>query len=204
MEGIHINVWYIIAMEMRDRAQQEHTSLLFPMLVTNMCHNASVPEIGRIDENIWVNQVVDITKIQDEMNPKLKKRKKELVVSHTSGTTMDVHSRAVDELIVDAMPSSATLVAPQLDQSIFILRIVQRAIDMALSLLHIKIQYLEHRVYELEGIGVRDALEALKPDMSKVKTNVHQLHPDISIFDALLPEDEAFEDERAKIDKEEL
>ncbi|MCD9640857.1 hypothetical protein HAX54_026565 [Datura stramonium] len=101
---------------MRDRARQAHTSLPFPVLVTNMCCDAGVPEIGRIDENIWANQVVDITNIQDKMNPKLKKRKREPMVSHPSETTMGVHLQAVDKLVVDASPSSfATPVAPQLD-----------------------------------------------------------------------------------------
>ncbi|MCE5167161.1 hypothetical protein HAX54_040064, partial [Datura stramonium] len=66
--GIHINVGDIIAIEMTNRARQKHTSLPFPVLVTNLCHNVGVPEIERIDENIWATKVVDITKIRDEMN----------------------------------------------------------------------------------------------------------------------------------------
>ncbi|MCD9640543.1 hypothetical protein HAX54_025902 [Datura stramonium] len=59
-------------------------------------------------------QVLDIIKIQDEMNPNMKKRKRDPLVSHPSETTMDVHSQAVDELVANAPPpSSATPVAPQ-------------------------------------------------------------------------------------------
>ncbi|MCD9558461.1 hypothetical protein HAX54_015842 [Datura stramonium] len=50
--------------------------ILITLLAMNLCHEAGVLEIERIDENIWANQVVDITKIQDEMNLKLKKRKR--------------------------------------------------------------------------------------------------------------------------------
>ncbi|MCD7457469.1 hypothetical protein HAX54_035155 [Datura stramonium] len=59
-----------------------------------------------------------------------------------------------------------------------------------------KIQDLEHRVSELEGIGAREALVALMVNMIKMKIDVQQLQPDPSIFDASLPEDEGFEDER--------
>ncbi|MCD7461258.1 hypothetical protein HAX54_045751 [Datura stramonium] len=52
MKGVHINVGDIIAMEMRDRARQAYTSLPFSVLVTNLCCDACVPEIARIDENI--------------------------------------------------------------------------------------------------------------------------------------------------------
>ncbi|MCE3050925.1 hypothetical protein HAX54_048523 [Datura stramonium] len=62
---------------------------------------------------------------------------------------------------------------------------------------------LEHRVSELEGIRVRDTLAVLKVDVRKVKTDV-QLQPDLNIFDAPLLEDNAFEDERANTDEEEL
>ncbi|MCD7468363.1 hypothetical protein HAX54_006451 [Datura stramonium] len=126
--------------EIRDRAQQAHTSFPFPVLVMNICRDACVPEIERIEEYIWANQVLDITKIQDEMNPKLKKRKREPM----------------------------------------------------------------HRVSELEGIGVRETLAALKADMIKVNTDVQQLQLNLSIFDALLPEDEGFEDERVDTDEEEM
>ncbi|MCE2055802.1 hypothetical protein HAX54_043445, partial [Datura stramonium] len=83
----------------------------------------------------------------------------------------------VDELLVDAPASSfATPVAPQPEQSIFIARMD-----------------FEHRISELEGIGAREALAALKADMRK---------PDLSIFDAPLPKNEAFKDERAETDEE--
>ncbi|MCD9642720.1 hypothetical protein HAX54_029628, partial [Datura stramonium] len=61
------------------------------------------------------NEVINITKIHNEINPKLKKRKQESVVPRASVIAMD----------------------------------------------------LEHRVSELEGIGVREALAALKADMRK-------------------------------------
>ncbi|MCD9646777.1 hypothetical protein HAX54_036934 [Datura stramonium] len=81
---------------------------------------------------------------------------------------------------------------------------IKRAIGKALSPVHIKILDLEHRVSELEGIGAKEALAALKADMSKVKTNIQQLQPDLSIFDAPLLEDEVFKDEGAETDEEEL
>ncbi|MCD7465934.1 hypothetical protein HAX54_002153 [Datura stramonium] len=49
---------------------------------------------------------------------------------------------------------------------------IKRAIDKALAPFHIKIQDLEHRVSELEGIGATDALATLKADISKVKIDV--------------------------------
>ncbi|MCD7464755.1 hypothetical protein HAX54_053371 [Datura stramonium] len=71
---------------------------------------------------------MDISKIQDEMNPKLKKRKRESVASYPSGTTMDVNSQATDHLVVDAPPSfPSTLVAPQPDKSISTAQMVQVA-----------------------------------------------------------------------------
>ncbi|MCD7473263.1 hypothetical protein HAX54_014997 [Datura stramonium] len=73
-----------------------------PNVVTNLCHDTGVPEIERIDENIWVTQVVDITKIQDEMNPKLKKRKREPVVPHASKTAIGIESEIVPNHVADA------------------------------------------------------------------------------------------------------
>ncbi|MCD7457470.1 hypothetical protein HAX54_035156 [Datura stramonium] len=52
MEEIHINVGDIIAMEIKDRARQAHTSLPFPVLVTNICRDTGVQEIEGIDEYI--------------------------------------------------------------------------------------------------------------------------------------------------------
>ncbi|MCE5165658.1 hypothetical protein HAX54_011387 [Datura stramonium] len=95
MEGIHISVEDIISIEMKDRARQAHTSLPFLVLVMNLCRAAGVPKIERIDKNILSNQVIDITKIQDDMNPKLKKRKREPVVPHSSEITMGVESQKV-------------------------------------------------------------------------------------------------------------
>ncbi|MCD7459611.1 hypothetical protein HAX54_041456 [Datura stramonium] len=76
MTGLHINVGDIIVMEIRDRARQAYTSLPFLVLITSICRDTSVQEIERIDEYVWVNHVLNITKIQDEMSPKLKKRKR--------------------------------------------------------------------------------------------------------------------------------
>ncbi|MCE5166794.1 hypothetical protein HAX54_026642 [Datura stramonium] len=61
---------------------------------------------------------------------------------------------------------------------------------------------LEHRVYELEGIGAREALAALKANMRKVMTDVQQLQPDLRIFDAPLPKNKALKDERVETDEE--
>ncbi|MCD7462826.1 hypothetical protein HAX54_049425 [Datura stramonium] len=88
-------------------------SLIAVVLVTNLCRGIDVLEIARIDENLWANQVVVITKIQNEMNPKLKKRKREPLVPHLSetmgNTTIDTSTQASDE----ALPSSsAPPVAP--------------------------------------------------------------------------------------------
>ncbi|MCE5165657.1 hypothetical protein HAX54_011386 [Datura stramonium] len=44
---------------------------------------------------------------------------------------------------------------------------IKRAIDKTLAPVHIKIQDLEHRVSELDGIGAREALAAFKEDMRK-------------------------------------
>ncbi|MCD7446227.1 hypothetical protein HAX54_048425 [Datura stramonium] len=185
--GIHINVGDNIAIEMRDRALQAHTSIPFPVLVTNLCRDIGDLEIERINENIWANQVIDITKIQDEMNPKLKKIKRELVVPHVSKTSMGIESQVVHDHVADAQSSSFdTPVAPS-----------QPSVVAAWM-------ELEHRVSELEGVGTREALAALKAGMSKVKTDVQQLQPDLSIFDAPLPEDEVLEDERAETNEEEL
>ncbi|MCD9638127.1 hypothetical protein HAX54_021861 [Datura stramonium] len=93
MVGIHINVGDIIATGIRDRAWQGHTSLPFLVLITNICQDAGVPEIERIDEYIWANQVLDITKIQDGMNPKFKKRKREPVVAHVYETELGIDSQ---------------------------------------------------------------------------------------------------------------
>ncbi|MCD9558666.1 hypothetical protein HAX54_016194 [Datura stramonium] len=79
---------------------------------------------------------------------------------------------------------------------------IKRAIDKALAPVHIKIQDLEHRVSTLEGICAGEAIPTLRADMSKVKGDVQQLQPDLSIFDAPLPEDDDFEDERAEKDEE--
>ncbi|MCD9558462.1 hypothetical protein HAX54_015843 [Datura stramonium] len=96
---------------------------------------------------------------------------------------MGIESQAMHDHANDAQPSSSdTPVAPQSAQFISADRMVQD---------------LEHRVSKLEGIGVRNALAVLKDDMSK-------LQPNLSIFDAPLPEDESFEDELAKTDEEEL
>ncbi|MCD7446229.1 hypothetical protein HAX54_048427 [Datura stramonium] len=128
------------------------------------------------------------------MNLKLKKIKRELVVSHASEIAMGIDSQEVHDHVADAQPSSSAM---QLHPSwrSHMLEMIKRAIDKALAPVRRKIQDLEHGVSELEGIGVRDALAALKADMSK---------PDLSIFDAPLPEDDVFEDERAETDEEEL
>ncbi|MCD9645446.1 hypothetical protein HAX54_034355 [Datura stramonium] len=65
------------------------------------------------------NEVVDITKIKDELNLKLKKRKREPVVSHPSDTVVGINSQAVHDHIANTQPSSsASPATPQLDQSI--------------------------------------------------------------------------------------
>ncbi|MCD7446287.1 hypothetical protein HAX54_000097 [Datura stramonium] len=150
-------------------------------------------EIERIDENIWANQVV--TKIQDDMNPKLKKRKREPVVPHAFEIATGIESQ-VANMTARINTRLTSLIEHMSDM-------IKRAIDKALAQVHIKIQDLEHRVSELEGIGAREALAALKADISKVKKDVQQLQPDLSIFNAQLPEDEVFENEREEIDEEE-
>ncbi|MCE5166634.1 hypothetical protein HAX54_023031 [Datura stramonium] len=45
---------------------------------------------------------------------------------------------------------------------------IKRSIDKALAPIHVKIQDLEHRVSKLEDIGAREALAALKANMSKM------------------------------------
>ncbi|MCD7458513.1 hypothetical protein HAX54_038429 [Datura stramonium] len=59
-------------------------------------------------------------------------------------------------------------------------------------------QDLEHRVSKLDSIGAREALTARKVDMRKVKTDVQQLQPNLSIFNVLLTKDEVSEEERAE------
>ncbi|MCD9639938.1 hypothetical protein HAX54_024931, partial [Datura stramonium] len=170
-----------------------------------------------------------LIKIQDEMNPKLKKRKREPLVAHASETEMGIDSQVEHTHAAEAQPlTSDTPIAPQSAQSMSTTQMVQvanmtarnntkltlliehisdmikRAIDKALALVHVKIQYLEHRVSKLEGIGAREALAVLKADMSKVKIDVQQLHPDLNIFDAPLPEDECFEDERVESNEEDM
>ncbi|MCD9638128.1 hypothetical protein HAX54_021862 [Datura stramonium] len=56
---------------------------------------------------------------------------------------------------------------------------IKRAIDKALAPFHIRIQDLEHRISELEGIGAGEALVALKADISKrVETDKEELEDD--------------------------
>ncbi|MCD9560339.1 hypothetical protein HAX54_018958, partial [Datura stramonium] len=158
-------------------------------LIAGASRDARVPKIEIINENIWENQVMDITKIRDDMNPKKKKkRKREPMISHASETTVGIDSQAVANMTMQNNTRLTSLIE-------HIPNMIKRAIDKALAPVHIKIQDLEHRVSELEGIGTREALAVLKADMSK---------PDLSIFDALLLEDEVFEDERAETDEEEL
>ncbi|MCD7461477.1 hypothetical protein HAX54_046207 [Datura stramonium] len=140
--------------------------ILIASLVTNLCRDAGVPEIERIDEKIWTNQVLDITKIQDEMNPKLKKRKRVPVVCHVSETDMGINSQMVTNMTAWKITRLTLLIEHMPD-------IIKRAIDKALAPFYVKVQVLEHRVSKLEGIGAREALAALKADMSKVKIDVH-------------------------------
>ncbi|MCD7449848.1 hypothetical protein HAX54_001890 [Datura stramonium] len=96
------------------------------MLVTNLCRNASVPEIARIDEYRWANQVMDIINIQDEMNSKLKKRKRDPIITHISKVAMALDPYTRDDIAIEISTpastktlssSSGTLVAPQPTQS---------------------------------------------------------------------------------------
>ncbi|MCE3215582.1 hypothetical protein HAX54_002873 [Datura stramonium] len=146
----------------------------------------------RIDENILVNQVLDITKIQDEMNPKIKKSKKEPVVANVSETNLGIDTQLEHSQAAEAHNSTFdTPSATPSTQPISIARMVQvaitttrnntrltlliehipnmikRDIDKDLALVHVKIQDSEHRISELEGIGAREALAMLKADMSK-------------------------------------
>ncbi|MCD7450592.1 hypothetical protein HAX54_007388 [Datura stramonium] len=135
--GIHINVGDIIAIEISDRVQQEHTSLPCPVLVMSLYHDAGVPEIERIDKNIWTNQ-----------------------------TKMGIDSQVVHEHAVEAQPSTYdTPVGP----------VYFRSPNSAGS---------KH-----------DRTEQYQADL---------LQPDLSIFDAPLPEDGVFKDKRVETNEEEL
>ncbi|MCD7453542.1 hypothetical protein HAX54_021277 [Datura stramonium] len=145
---------YLAKLENPDNHYTWIASLIAVVIVTNLCRDTGVPEIARIDKNLRANQVVDITKIQDEMNSKMKKRKCEPIVSQPSEEAIGLDSQTVDEPSVETLSSSSA--TPE----------------------------LEHRVSTLEGIGAKKAIVVLKVDISKVKGDVQQLQPDMSIFDA--------------------
>ncbi|MCD7462535.1 hypothetical protein HAX54_048720 [Datura stramonium] len=119
----------------------------------------------------------------------------EPVVAYVFEIDLGIDSRVEHSQATEAQPSTSdTPVAPQLTLLIeHMPDMIKRAIDKALAHVRVKIHDLEHRVSEIEGIGAREALAVLKPDMSK---------PNLSIFDALLPEDEDFEDERVETGEE--
>ncbi|MCD7472033.1 hypothetical protein HAX54_012859 [Datura stramonium] len=131
MESIHINVGDIITIKIRDQAQQAYTPFPILVLVMNLCRNAGIPEIERIEENIWANQIVDITKIQDEINPKLKKRKRAPVVAHAFETDMGIDSQVVN-MAAQNNTRSTLLIEHMPDM-------IKRVIDKALAPIHIKI-----------------------------------------------------------------
>ncbi|MCD7465408.1 hypothetical protein HAX54_001244 [Datura stramonium] len=60
-------------------------------------------------------EVLDITKIQDEMNHKLRKRKREPVVAHISEIEMGIESQVQHSQAAEAQPSTSdsTPIAPQ-------------------------------------------------------------------------------------------
>ncbi|MCD7456473.1 hypothetical protein HAX54_031869 [Datura stramonium] len=134
--------------------------------------------------------VLNITKIQDEMNPKLKKRKREPVVAYVFETDLGIYSQMVQ--VANMTARNNTMLTSLIEH---IPNMIKRVIDKALAPVHVKIQDLEHRIYELEVIGAREALAMLKAEMSKVKTDVKQLQLDLSIFDASLLEDECSMDD---------
>ncbi|MCD7469835.1 hypothetical protein HAX54_009142 [Datura stramonium] len=147
---------------MRDQDRQSYTSLPFPVLVMNLCHNAGVPKIEKTNDNIWETRVIDITNIQDEINSKLNKRKWEPMVPHASETAK---ARMVQvENITTRNNTRLTSLIEHMPN------VIKRAINKAVAPFHVKIQ----------------------------------LHPDLSIFDAPLPKDEVFEDEKVETNEEEL
>ncbi|MCD7457943.1 hypothetical protein HAX54_036630 [Datura stramonium] len=133
----------------------------------------------------------------DEMNPKMKKRKREPTVAHVSETELGIGSQVEHTQAADAQPlTSDTPSATQSTQYTSATRCSSSSLRPN--------SRLGDRISKLEGIDVREALAALKTDMSRVKTDFQQLQPDLSIFDAPLPKDEVFEDERVDTDEEEL
>ncbi|MCD9639204.1 hypothetical protein HAX54_023582 [Datura stramonium] len=179
-----------------NRNKRSSSTSTYLSSISSVSHDASVVKIERTYENIWGNQVLEIIKIQDKMNLKMKKRKREPVVSHAFETDMGIDSQ-VANMTVQNNTRLTSLIEHMPEM-------MKRAIKKDLALVHFKIQDLEHTVSKLEDIGAREALAVLKADMSKVKIDVQQLQSNMSIFDAPLPKDEVFEEERAEIDEEDL
>lgn len=75
MEKMHIDIGRLLAVDMKDRALQTATSLPFPCLITALCNQAGVPALPREDNYIQAKQVVDITKMRDEMSLTVRRRR---------------------------------------------------------------------------------------------------------------------------------
>ncbi|MCD7451192.1 hypothetical protein HAX54_009920 [Datura stramonium] len=61
---------------------------------------------------------------------------------------------------------------------------------------------LDKSVLVLEGIDIGKVVVALRADMGKVKGDILQLHPDFSIFDTPILEEDDLEHERVEKDEE--
>ncbi|MCD7449184.1 hypothetical protein HAX54_050068 [Datura stramonium] len=143
--------------------------------------------------------VLDITKIQDERNPKLKKRKRVPVDAHDFETNLGINSQVQHAPAAEAQPSTSnTPVAPQSIKSISVSRMVQVANmttwnNTRLTLL----------IVHMTGMIKRAIDKALAPVHFKIQDLEHRLYPDLRIFDVPLHEDEVFEDDSIEKNEEE-
>ncbi|MCE0482069.1 hypothetical protein HAX54_040448, partial [Datura stramonium] len=64
-----LNIPWTIAIEIRERAVKENTTLLFPSLIYQVCMESRVPVFPDIDHMITNIRTVDIALIKDDLNP---------------------------------------------------------------------------------------------------------------------------------------
>ncbi|MCE3050298.1 hypothetical protein HAX54_046852, partial [Datura stramonium] len=146
----------------------------------------------------WKNQVVDVTKSYDDMNPKIKKRKKEPTISHPPEVTMSPNIQLIDAPPAETRPSSsATPVVPQLAQSISAAWIIQVANITAQN--NTRLTSLIELIPDMIKRAIEKALATIYNTVKDLEKR--QLQPDLSIFDAPLMEDEALEDKREERDE---